>query len=53
MNVSPMLITGISTGKPPACQTPRLISCTRCGKCVWHGFNSFHVFRMPITGLPT
>ena len=28
-------IAGISTGKPPACQTPRFTSSTRCLKCAW------------------
>lgn len=53
MNVSERPITGTSTGKPPACQTPRLISSTRCRKCAWQLIRSFHVFRMPITGLPS
>ena len=33
-------IAGSSTGKPPACQTPRLTSSTRCLKCAWHGLMS-------------
>jgi hypothetical protein len=28
-------IAGISTGKPPACHTPRFTSSTRCLKWVW------------------
>ena len=52
MNVSPSVRTGISIGKPPACQMPRLTSSARSRKCVWHGFASLQVFRMAMTGLP-
>ena len=52
MYVSPSVMTGISIGKPPACQMPRLTSSARTRKCVWHGFASLHVFRMAMTGLP-
>ena len=45
-------IAGSSTGKPPACQTPRLTSSARCRKCVWQGLMSLQVLMMPITGLP-
>src|SRR5258707_1773789 len=51
-NCSDSDIAGSSTGKPPACQMPRLISSTRWGKCVWHCARSLHVLMMPITGLP-
>src|SRR4051812_40127768 len=37
MNVSPSVSTGISIGKPPACQTPRLTSSARSLKWVWQG----------------
>jgi hypothetical protein len=50
--VSPSEIAGISTGKPPPCQTPRFTSSARVRKCAWHGLRSLHVLRMPITGLP-
>ena len=43
---------GISTGKPPACSTPRLMSSTRCLKWVWQGLMSLQVLTMAITGLP-
>jgi hypothetical protein len=49
---SPRLMAGISTGKPPACHTPRLTSSTRCLKCVWQEFMSLQVLRMAMTGLP-
>ena len=45
-------IAGISSGKPPACQTPRFTSSTRCLKCVWQGLISLQVLRIAITGLP-
>ena len=45
-------IAGSSTGNPPADQTPRLTSSTRCLKCVWHGLMSLQVLMMAITGLP-
>src|SRR5882724_3111704 len=38
MNVSEREVTGISNGKPPACQTPRLISSARWRKWVWQVF---------------
>ena len=52
MNGSPSAIAGISTGKPPACQTPRFTSSARVRKCWWHGFISLQVLRMAMTGLP-
>ena len=45
-------MAGISTGKPPACQTPRLTSSTRCLKWVWQGLMSLQVLTIAITGLP-
>ena len=45
-------IAGISTGKPPACHTPRFTSSTRCLKWVWQGLMSLQVLMMAITGLP-
>ena len=49
---SPSDIAGSSTGKPPACQTPRFTSSARSRKCAWQGFISLQVLTMPITGLP-
>ena len=45
-------IAGISTGKPPACQTPRFTSSTRCLKWVWQELMSDQVLMMAMTGLP-
>ena len=44
--------TGISIGKPPACQTPRFTSSARMRKCAWQGFASLQVLRIAMTGLP-
>src|SRR5258706_9924582 len=52
MNGSDSVITGISRGKPPACQMPRLISSARTRKCAWHWLMSLHVLTIAITGLP-
>ena len=52
MKVSPTDRTGISIGKPPACQTPRLTSSARVRKCAWQGLASLQVLRIAITGLP-
>jgi hypothetical protein len=52
MNVSPSVKTGISIGKPPACQMPRFTSSARILKWVWHGLASLQVFRIAMTGLP-
>ena len=49
---SDRLMAGSSSGKPPACSTPRLTSSTRCLKWVWHWFTSDQVFTIAITGLP-
>ena len=45
-------IAGISTGKPPACQTPRFTSSARCLKCVWQVLMSDQVLMIAMTGLP-
>ncbi len=50
---SDRLIAGNSSGKPPACSTPRLTSSTRCLKCEWHWLASLQVLTIAITGLPT
>ena len=51
-NGSDSEIAGISTGKPPACQMPRLTSSTLCLKWVWQGLMSLQVLMIAITGLP-
>ena len=51
-NGSESEIAGSSTGKPPACSTPRFTSSTRSLKCAWHWLMSDQVLRMAITGLP-
>ena len=43
---------GSSQGKPPAWNTPRLMSSTRCLKCIWQGCASDQVFMMAMIGLP-
>jgi len=50
---SDRLMAGSSSGKPPAWNTPRFTSSTRCLKCEWHWFASLQVFTTAITGLPT
>jgi hypothetical protein len=50
--ISAIDIAGISSGKPPACHTPRFTSSTRWRKCWWQGLISLHVFKIAITGLP-
>src|ERR1700761_8196761 len=52
-SVSPRAIAGNSSGKPPACHTPRLTdSATRC-RCTLHGANSDQGVAIPITGPPS
>ena len=50
--VSASDIAGSSTGKPPACSTPRFTFSARERKCAWHGLMSLQVLMMPMTGLP-
>src|SRR5581483_5596799 len=45
--------TGNSTGKPPACQTPRFTCSASSRKWALHGVSSDHVLQMPITGRPS
>ena len=45
-------MAGNSNGNPPACNTPRFTSSTRCLKWVWQGLMSDHVLMIAITGLP-
>ena len=52
MNGSESVIAGISSGKPPACHTPRFTSSARWRKCAWHWLMSLHVLMIAITGLP-
>ena len=52
MNVSPTDSAGISSGKPPACHTPRFTSSARVRKWAWQVLASLQVFRIAITGLP-
>ena len=51
--VSPLDITGNSTGNPPASQTPRLTCSASWRKCALHGVSSDQVLQMPITGRPS
>src|SRR4029079_5787810 len=44
-------IAGNSTGKPPACNTPRLTSSARSRRCVWQKLISLQVLMMAIPGL--
>src|SRR5215469_14021638 len=41
-----------STGKPPACHTPRLTCSARSRRCIWHGFSSDQVLMIAMIGLP-
>ena len=50
--VSASAIAGISSGKPPACQMPRLTSSARWRKWVWQWLMSDQVLMIAITGLP-
>ncbi len=51
-NDSDTEMAGSSTGKPPAWNTPRLTSSTRCLKWLWQGFRSDHVLMMAMMGRP-
>ena len=51
-NGSASEIAGISTGKPPACQTPRFTSSARWRKWLWQELMSLQVLMIAITGLP-
>ena len=52
-NASASEIAGSSMGKPPAWNTPRFTSSTRCLKWPWHGLMSDQVLTMAISGRPT
>ena len=45
-------IAGSSSGKPPACQTPRFTSSARARRWPWQALMSLQVLMMPMTGLP-
>src|SRR5947209_20076051 len=53
MMASPSEVTGNSTGKPPACQTPRFTCSASSRKCALQGVSSDQVLQMPITGRPS
>src|SRR5258706_11594098 len=53
MFVSPSDITGNSSGKPPASQTPRLTCSAIWRKCALQGVSSDQVLQIPITGRPS
>ncbi len=50
--VSERVETGNSSGKPPACHTPRLTASARSRRCWWQGLMSDQVLRIAMTGLP-
>src|SRR5215470_10634289 len=47
---SPRDMTGNSTGKPPACRTPRLTASARPRRCTLQLTSSLHELQIPITG---
>ena len=51
--ISPSDITGNSSGKPPASQTPRFTCSARSRKCALQGVSSDQVLQMPMTGRPS
>ena len=51
--VSPSDITGNSSGKPPASQTPRFTCSASSRKCALQGVSSDQVLQMPMTGRPS
>src|ERR1700733_12786582 len=53
MFVSPIDVTGNSSGNPPASHTPFLIFWASSRKCALHGVSSDHVLQIPITGRPS
>ncbi len=48
--VSPVDITGNSSGRPPASQTPRFTRSASARKCALHGVSSDQVLQIPMTG---
>ena len=53
MTGSPRLITGNSSGKPPAFQTPRFTASATRSRCALQGVTSLAVLQIPITGRPS
>jgi hypothetical protein len=51
-STSASVIAGISSGNPPACQTPRFTSSARSRKCEWQWLTSLQVLMIAMTGLP-
>src|SRR5690606_8148403 len=51
--VSPSDMTGNSSGKPPASQTPIFTCSARLRKCELQGVSSEKVLQMPMTGRPS
>ena len=51
--VSPSDMTGNSSGKPPASQTPRFTDSAISRKCALQGVSSDQVLQMPMTGRPS
>src|SRR5882724_466984 len=52
-SVSPSDMTGNSSGKPPASQTPVFTCSASVRKCVLQGVSSEYVLQMPMTGRPS
>ena len=50
-NGSASEMAGSSSGKPPACMTPRFTSSARARRCAWQALMSLQVLTMPMTGL--
>ena len=53
MLYSPSDITGNSSGKPPACHTPRLTASANCRRWALQCVSSLHELQMPIIGRPS
>src|SRR4051812_17519834 len=52
ISVSPVDITGNSTGNPPASSTPLFTNSASWRKCELQGVSSLQVLQIPMTGLP-
>ena len=53
INGSPRLVTGNSSGKPPAAMTPRFTCSASSRRCRLHGVSSDQVLQMPMIGRPS
>ncbi len=53
ISVSPSEIVGNSSGKPPACHTPRATASATSRRCALHGVSSDQLLAMPMTGRPS